>query len=246
MPFDPNAILEIHEVIGPSDQGRSRPYKCRASDGSIYYVKGQQTNRRSLWCEWIAAHLARSLGLELPPFAILQLDEALLQELPREWREIGCMPAFGSRLHPSSTWLEPSLVDQVPIETQRAVLAFDWWIKNGDRLKGNSNLLWDASAKRLVIIDHNLAFDPDLSHEEFTENHIFADQWPLLSADLMDLAEHLRRLSAALPEAQIACDNAPPEWHWENSELDVRCKFDLATVMTTLARCATLEQWRTV
>ena len=41
--------LEIVEIIGPSEQGQQTPYKCRAEDGEIYYVKGRQTNRSSLW-----------------------------------------------------------------------------------------------------------------------------------------------------------------------------------------------------
>lgn len=36
-------VLQIVEVIGPADQGMSIPFKCRAEDGHLYFVKAQQT-----------------------------------------------------------------------------------------------------------------------------------------------------------------------------------------------------------
>ena len=82
-------IVQIVEVLGPAEQGISRPFRCRGDDGHIYYVKGHQTNRASLWAEWICAHLARALELPLPPFGLVKIDETLLCELPREWRALG-------------------------------------------------------------------------------------------------------------------------------------------------------------
>lgn len=242
----PPRILQIVEVLGPSAQGMQRPYKCRAEDGHLYYVKGQQTNRASLWREWIAAHLGRALGLPLPPFSLVQLDEALVNELEPAWREIGCSPAFGSRQHRSAAWFEASLVKQVPVATQQAVLAFDWWVHNMDRLTGNTNLLWDADRKNLVVIDHNMAFDPDFSASDFCQDHIFSAQWPVLCSDLVTQDEHVRRFMAALPQAQLACDNAPPEWHWANPEMDIPANFSVEEALATLSRCATPELWRTV
>ncbi|MCW7540557.1 hypothetical protein OOT46_22285 [Aquabacterium sp. A7-Y] len=246
MPEAAPRILQIVEVLGPSEQGKSIPFKCRAEDGALYYVKGQQTNRASLWCEWISAHLAVALGLPIPPFSLVQVDEALRQELPREWQHIGCTPAFGSRHRSSTAWFEASLVQQVPLPLQQDVLAFDWWIRNMDRLTGNTNLLWDADQKQLVMIDHNLAFDPYFDVAMFREHHVFAAQWPVLCGDLVLQDELLRRMSDALPRARWACDNAPAEWQWANAEMDVPADFDLDKVLALLARGATPELWRTV
>jgi hypothetical protein len=238
--------LQIVEILGPSDQGKCRPYRCRAEDGQIYYVKGRQTNRASLWHEWICAHLAQAFGLAVPPFCIVELGEDLLAETPRDWRDIGAGPAFGSQLHGGAVWMEPSMATNVPINTQRDVLVFDWWVRNSDRLIGNPNLLWDASTKKLVVIDHNLAFDADFSVPDFIEHHIFASQWPEISEDLVLQADFSTRLSAALAEAAPACENTPTEWVWMNAEMDLRASFDMESVLATLARCATPELWRTV
>lgn len=78
-------------------------------DGSANHI-----NRSSLWCEWICAHLALALGLPIPPFSLVQIDETLLQELPRDWRVLGCLPAFGSRQHAHTGWLELGIAGRVP------------------------------------------------------------------------------------------------------------------------------------
>jgi hypothetical protein len=238
--------LQIVEILGPSDQGKSRPYKCRGEDGAVYYVKGRQTNRASLWHEWICGHLALRFGLRLPPFEIVGIGDDLLRETPAEWQDLGVGPAFGSRLHPSALWMEVGWVSKVPVNVQRDVLVFDWWIRNGDRLTGNTNLLFDAAAKELVVIDHNLAFDRDFSAADFLAHHVFAAQWSAICSDLMVQADYAQRLSGALEALPLACHNVPEEWHWANAEMDVPAKFDLEDIKNTLSRCATPELWRTV
>lgn len=247
MPGGPMApVLQIVEVLGQAEQGKSLPYLCRAEDGNLYYVKGQQTNRSSLWAEWICAHLAQAMNLALPPFSLVQVDESLLQELPRDLQAIGSLPAFGSRQHPNAAWLEVGIARQVPVKVQQDVLVFDWWVQNTDRLTGNTNLLWDADKEALVVIDHNLALGPDFDAEEFLQHHVFADQWPSVTDDLVSREQFSQRLMAALPAAEKACQTAPEAWLWENSEFDLPARFDPALALRVLSRCATLELWRTV
>jgi hypothetical protein len=238
--------VQIVEILGPSDQGRSRPYKCRGEDDAIYYVKGRQTNRASLWHEWICGHLAQRFGLHVPAFEIVEIGEDLLRETPAEWRDWGIGPAFGSRLYPYAVWMEVGLINLVPINVQRDVLVFDWWIQNCDRLTGNTNLLIDAAVKKLVVIDHNLAFDRQFSAEEFLAHHVFAANWPAICSDLVVQAEYSQRLSTALEGLSMDCHNVPAEWHWANAEMDVPANFDIQYVQQTLNRCTTPELWRPV
>lgn len=239
-------IVPIVEVIGPAEQGRSTPFLCRGADDHRYYVKGQQTNRASLWREWVCGHLAQALALPVPPFALVQLDEALVRELPREWQALGSLPAFGSREQANTAWLELGIVNRVPPELQRDVLVFDWWVRNTDRLRGNTNLLWDTEQQALVVIDHNLAFDDEFQSTTFLEHHVFSDQWLGLMQDLVTQAEYAQRLADALPFAQKALEVAPAEWLWENSEFDIPACFDRRTALNVLERCATSDFWRTV
>ena len=238
--------VQIVEILGPSDQGRSRPYKCRGEDDAIYYVKGRQTNRASLWHEWVCGHLAQRFGLHVPAFEIVEVGEDLLRETPAEWRDLGSGPAFGSRLYPCAVWMEVGLINLVPTNVQRDVLVFDWWIQNCDRLTGNTNLLIDAMVKKLVVIDHNLAFDRQFSAEEFLAHHVFAANWPAICSDLVVQAEYSQRLSTALEGLSMDCHNVPDEWHWANAEMDVPANFDIQYVQQTLNRCTTPELWSPV
>jgi hypothetical protein len=239
-------VVQIVEVLRPAEQGKSIPFLCRGEDGQCYYVKGQQTNRASLWREWICGHLAQALGLPIPPFALVQLDADLVRELPKDWQAIGSLPAFGSREHAHTIWLEPGFSHKVPEELQRDVLVFDWWVRNTDRLLGNTNLLWDAEHDGLVVIDHNLALTEDFNSEEFFEHHVFSQRWENLAHDLVTQAEYAQRLHQALPAAQKAISLAPQEWLWENAEFDVPARFDCDAAVRVLERCTTPDFWRTV
>jgi len=237
-------MIPIVEVIGPAQQGLSRPLLCVGADDQRYYVKGQQTNRASLWSEWICAHLAQALGLPLPPFSLVQLDPALVRELPKDLQAVGSLPAFGSREVVHTVWLELGIDHKVAPELQRKVLAFDWWVRNTDRLRGNTNLLWDTAHQSLVVIDHNLAFGNNFDAAEFIDHHVFADRWPALTHDLVEQAQHAQWLHGAMGAAVKALDTAPEEWLWENSEFDVPARFDSVQALRQLERCATPDFWR--
>ena len=84
----PPPIL-IEEIIKPAEQGRSGPYFCRGADGHNYFVKGRNTGRRSQITEWICAHLAKTLGLPVAPFALVEIAPDLLKETPKAMQEIG-------------------------------------------------------------------------------------------------------------------------------------------------------------
>lgn len=239
-------IVPILEVIGPAEQGRSIPYLCRGADGSNYYVKAQQTNRAGLWREWICGHLAQAIGLPVAPFNLVQLDPALVRELPREWQALGSLPAFGSCERAPTSWLELGSTYRVSAQLQLDVLVFDWWVRNTDRLRGNTNLLWDTANDALVVIDHNAAFDPDFEAGSFLEHHVFADRWAATVEDWVVRANYAERLTGALPTAQQAIATAPKEWLWENSELDVPARFDPVAALGVLNRCTSPDFWRTV
>lgn len=245
MPPSQAPILQIVEVIGPAEQGMSLPYLCRAEDGNLYYVKGLQTNRSSLWAEWISAHVASAFGLAIPPFSLVQVDEMLLDELPPELRNIGCLPAFGSRQHPHASWLELSKAKDVSLQAKQDILVFDWWVKNPDRGTGNPNLLWDADQLSVVVIDHNQAFSRDFDTQQFLQDHVFAEQWPAVVGDLVTRDAFMQRLADVLHCAQKARLTAPPEWMWENPEFDLPTRFDLDVSLRTLSCCTTLDFWRT-
>lgn len=124
------------------------------------------------------------------------------------------------------------------------MFVFDWWVHNEDRTRGNPNLLWGHPDDGLVVIDHNQAFDPTFSPTGFFANHIFAADGQALFGDLVDRIRYSDRLEQALGVLDRACDNAPPDWRWENDEQDVPAAFDPLAARALLARCSTPDFWR--
>lgn len=241
--------LRIVEILRPAEQGLSTPFLCRAEDDAIYFVKGRNTGRRSQWAEWLAGHLGLALGLPIPPFCLVDVPEELVWECPPGLRSIGAGIAFGSRQHLTAQWLETAATTRVPRHLRRDLLVFDWWVRNEDRTRGNPNLLWDSAANddtgRVVVIDHNQAFDPDFSAARFWATHLFAEERAGVFEDLAEQARYGERLAVALELWEEACDNTPPEWRWENDEQDIPAAFDPITARALLARCSTADFWRT-
>lgn len=238
--------LTIVEIIKQADQGLSSPFLCRADDGELYFVKGRASGRASLWAEWLAGHLGQAFGLPIPAFFIAEVPAALIRECPPELRPLGAGPAFASRNTDGCQWLELAAAPGVDKALQRDILVFDWWLRNGDRTRGNPNLLWHSGRRKLVVIDHNQAFDKDLSAAKFWEHHLFASQRDAVFADLAEQAHYAERLHAALSVWEEACDNVPPDWFWENDEQDVPANFDPVAARALAARCSTPDFWRTL
>ncbi|MWL91584.1 HipA family kinase [Cupriavidus sp. SW-Y-13] len=230
------AHLGITEVLGRADQGVTQPFRCRAEDGNLYYVKGKHASRRSQICEWVAGHMGQALGLPIPPFLVLDVPDAIIELLPPHWQELGAGPVFGSLAHVHSIEMTWPLVRSVPQKVRSDILVFDRWVRNGDRilteLGGNPNLLWNPSWESVVVIDQNQAFDADFDHDLFLESHIFRDDWPLAAGDCVTRAEYEQRLEAVAPKFLEACESAPPEWWWVAD--DVPTSFDRTAIYEQL------------
>ena len=239
--------LEIVEIMDRTMQGITRPFRCRCSDDQVYFVKGRHAGNRSLLCEWLAGHLALEFDLPVPQFAVVQASERLIRAHP-EGDDLGSEPAFGSLAVGQCQELSVAHLSSVPLRLQRDVLAFDWWVRNQDRtltdINGNPNLLWDASGSRLVVIDHNVAFDPEFEADLFRDLHVFAGCFDDVFRDLVQIAAYQARAAAALARWQHACQNAPKEWWFVDAEQTVPTDFNEALILGSLQRCTTEEFWR--
>lgn len=221
--------IEIVEVLGRSEQGHTRPYICRASDGELYFVKGSGAGRRSQICELIAGRLAQALGLPIAPFAIVDVPAELIQEGGNFLKDLGAGSAFGS-LKKSVTELTLANLDEIPARLQQDVLIFDKWIRNGDRmlgaLGGNPNLFLEPGAHALVVIDHNLAFDREFSHQDFLTYHVFNNQVAALAGDFLLRDEYNARISSALEQWLGIIAEIPRGWWYSDPEMTLLADFD--------------------
>jgi hypothetical protein len=203
-------IVEIGEIAW---QGITEPVFCRGEDGKEYIVKGKRAGRRALIAEWVANRLGHLLHLPIPPFALMELDPAIAAFSVNFEKvdHLGTGPLFGSLRIPNVVELRHSDLALVDESLRARVLAFDWWIANSDRVfiegGGNPNLLWSEDTRELIVIDHNLAFDPSLMKKFWTE-HAFRDDCSLwtegfrnqLNSDFRTAISNLRAVWAELPD----------------------------------------------
>jgi hypothetical protein len=222
--------LQIIEILGRSEQGMTKPFVCRADNNEIYFVKGYGAGRRGLVCEWIGSCLARRFGLPVAQFDVVEVPQELIDLATRDdIGDLGVGPAFGSR-RMQITELTISNVLEITVQQQIDVLAFDWWIRNGDRNLsnhgGNPNLFWDVSKGELVVLDHNQVFDEDFSVADFAKLHVFRDVSEAITRDLVTQAQLEGRFDLALVDFDRFCDTVPPEWWFIDAEQTIPVNFD--------------------
>lgn len=223
--------VQIVEVIRRSEQGITQPYICRGDNDKVYFVKGIGAGRRSQLCEWIAGNLGLALGLPIAPFDIVEVPEELMElNFTLNLSDLGSGPAFGSQRQEVME-LNVSGVDEVSELLQQDVFAFDWWIRNSDRLLtekgGNPNLFWNPRDQELIVIDHNQAFDAAFNPDVFNELHIFRSQRHRVFGDMLCHQDYNRRFTLALNNWPEICNGLPKEWFFADAEMTVPVNFSL-------------------
>ncbi|MFO1405603.1 MAG: HipA family kinase [Azonexus sp.] len=240
--------LTIVEVLERSVQGRTEPYLCRADDGKVYFVKGQSATRQGLAAEWLCACLAERFGLPVAPYCIATVPDELIEADLTGWlRDLGPGEVFASR-RVAAVDLTDSHRHLVPEALRRDIVAFDWWVRNADRnltaYGGNPNLLWNPEGEgSLVVIDHNLAFDPEFSPADFLQLHVFADDIRAMFSDYLLREAYAARFQAALGIWDEACHNVPDAWRFIDQERTLPVGFSLPAWRNLLERAATDSFW---
>lgn len=240
--------LTVVEVQGRAKQGRTEPYICRCDDGEVYFIKGRSATRPGLIAEWLCARLGDAFGLPIAPHAIANVPNELIEADLTGWLgDLGCGEVFASR-RVSAVELTEIHRGLVPRQLRRDVVAFDWWVRNGDRNMtpkgGNPNLLWNPiNDGSLVVIDHNLAFDPKFSAQDFMHLHVFADDIPGMFSDFLLRNEYSGRFADTLGKWNEICDTLPNAWRYVDPEQTIPVELSTASIKTLLDRAFTETFW---
>lgn len=249
LPLTENGMtVEIVEVTGRASQGMTKPYICRGDDGDIYFVKGRGSGRSSQVAEWIAGKLGLSLGLPIPAFEIVDIP-AELSDLTVDFDlgELGEGPAFGSRREELNE-LYYSQIDEVPLQQRLDVLAFDFWIRNEDRsltsVGGNPNAFWSPAEQKLLIFDHNSAFDPDFNRTRFLSTHVFKDAAPALFDDMHRYNDYNRLFSEALANWDQIIRDIPDSWYYLDIDQTNPADINLDLIYRQLSEHQDPSFWR--
>jgi len=239
--------LQVTEIVRRLDQGMTRPFLVRAEDDALYVAKGRETTQRGLIAEWICAHLAQQLNLPIPAYSLLQVSPELVSALGPEASALGHGAVFGSLQQPAVQEFAVTQLKRVDAAQRRMLLAFDWWVENADRSLsphgGNPNLLWNAAESKLLVIDHNLAFDADFDEASFFATHVFRQEADMVFGDLVSRAETSALLDAALSCVDTAVQDIPLEWLWlDGAVRTLPVQVDFEAIKRRLTLRAQLER----
>jgi hypothetical protein len=244
------APLCVTEIIRRLDQGMTQPFLVRAEDEALYVAKGREATRPGLIAEWLCGHLARGLGMAVPEFSLLDVPQELVEAFGPEAGALGTGLVFGSRREADVQEFAITQLKRIGQADRQRVLAFDWWVENSDRSLsphgGNPNLLWRAAEGRLLVIDHNLAFEAGFDEKAFFETHVFREDAEAVFGDLVCRAELSAALATALAEFDQAASSLPPAWHWVDMEQTLPVQVDLDSIKERLAaRTALVREGKT-
>lgn len=241
--------LTVTEILGRSQEGQTRPYICRCDDGDVYFVKGKSTTRYQLIAEWICAQLCSALELPIAHYALATVPVEIVEaDLTGAYQDLGSGPVFASR-RVNAKNLMRSHIKRVQRSLRRDIVLFDWWVRNADRnltdIGGNSNLLWTVGEPpSLVMIDHNLAFDPDFDPTQFLHLHVFSAEVADLFSDFLLRDTYRARFATALENWDDICDTLPLAWHFIDAEMTMPTKFPFDEIKRLLERALTDAFWQ--
>lgn len=239
--------IQIVEILDRSIQGATKPFYCRCENGQFYFVKGVGAGKQSLIAEYVGCQLARSFGLPVADFEIVEVPQELINWCGRQdANELGAGLAFGSRALPHVQEFAMAHMNQVDVQTRKDVVMFDWWVHNADRTLtekgGNPNLLWDQQHSRLVVIDHNQTFDAGFNPLSFAELHVFHDYLFNIFDDLIERETYRDRLAVMFAEFETACENVPQGWWLVDN--GVPTNFDRDAARELLKRFMNNDFWK--
>lgn len=218
----PESITAV-EIIRQSHQGFSiKPFLIRGDDGSTYFVKGREkAGGPALVSEVLGAEIGSRMGLPIPPWVLMHIPEELIafSAMPNVGDLRGGL-AFASRAVENASDFSLSSINSTPVDLQRKILLFDWWIRNEDRCLGqhggNVNLILDSNGD-LNVIDHNLAFDRTFNPEAFREGHVFRECRSFFH-DLVVRQEHMQMLGGIVDSWGTITALLPEDWLYRDDD----------------------------
>lgn len=230
--------IEIVAINGRAAEGTgvSRPFRCEGEDGRDYFVKLKNAGYECLVKEWVAGRLALEMGLPAAAVQQVRIAPALIKGIKEYENELGDGLAFGSLKVEASDRLALEFIREGADGVLSRILLFDWWVRNSDRslttYGGNPNLLWEMDPGRVVMIDHDNAFDASFNPADFWEFHALRahiNAWNRAAR-----SEMVAWLTAGLEHLERIWTEIPEEWLVDYFG-DSRCRLDKPGLKTVLS-----------
>ena len=233
--IEPVNIIAIHDRTAEGN-GVSRPFRCEGEDGCDYFVKLKNAGYECLVKEWMAGRLAQEMGLPVADMRQVWISPDLIAGNSEYETDLGHGIAFGSLKVEAAERLSLDFIRRDDSGILSRVLLFDWWVRNSDRalteIGGNPNLLWEIGRKRVVMIDHDNAFDFHFDLAAFRDFHalrMHGGAWD--SGRRSELTAWLRD---GLSRLDVIWSEIPEEW-LVNSHGDRHCGLDKDGLIAVLS-----------
>ena len=153
---------KVTSVSEKFKNGTTHPFSVKTDEEKIYVLKGvhDECSSKALVNEHISARLAELLKLPIPPHAIIDLS----QELINENTEMSLLnfvpgPCFASLYIKGNPRINPMYLESITNKCDiPGIVLFDQLILNSDRSTNDGNLYYNPKNKSLMIIDHTNIF----------------------------------------------------------------------------------------
>ena len=212
--------VEVTRYVQPLREGGSLPAIIEADDGFLYVMKfrGAGQGTKALVAELIGGELARAIGLNVPEFVFINLDDSFGKTEGDE--EIQDLLKFSVGLNMGLHYLSGSITyDPLvsfadPLDASKVVL-LDSIITNIDRTVKNTNLLnWN---RELWLFDHGASLYFHHNWDQW-ETHIDRPFGMISSHVLLSKATELERAASEIKKSVTKeviddiIDNIPDDW----------------------------------
>lgn len=242
-------MVKIIFVQERMQMGVTRPFVCIAENGNSYIVKTLGTVPiEQMLAEFIGSVLAEKLDLPIPKLALVQFDRVVHRIIQAEWKPLLTnKTAIGSTYHLSAVTAKTTQVKNehyLSENEQKTLYMFDRWILNSDRTAsligtGNINLLFDEKLQKILVIDHNLAFDEQASFNE----HIFAPANRVWRLNNEDKQRFTQKATEILTDFHLIYQAIPDDWFpLENDEFQ-KIEDHIRKIKSLLNRITTANYW---
>ena len=143
------------------------PRRMAADDGHSYVVKMLDGGRKARFNEYVAANIARNVGLSVAEPVVVHIGSKFIGRTPGlQKADVSPGPYFATRFYKAydmhgRAGLRPRQPQITNLEEVPAFVAFDVFVHNRDRNDGNTLLVPSNGGRagyRYLIIDHGHCF----------------------------------------------------------------------------------------
>ncbi|EIG23648.1 HipA family kinase [Haemophilus paraphrohaemolyticus] len=232
-----------------TEMGVTQPFICQTENEQWFVVKTTAMMPiAQLLAEVIGSMLAHEIGLPSPQFCFVDITEKSTQYVSAQWRS--ALPpgsAFGSafiRNAKVAKTAQAKNVNYLSEPEQKLLYMFDLWILNSDRTAsqigtGNINLLFDETQQKILVIDHNLAFDETAIFNE----HIFSPQNRDWELDWVDKETFTQKAIDTLTKFDHIYQSIPDDWFPLDDEAFQQMETKIRKIQSILNRIKEEHYW---